>query len=64
MAQGMNPEEKRRLAALLRGQRWAALATARDNEPLAHLGWRWRPKIDLGGFPPHLSRLALHTRYL
>jgi hypothetical protein len=35
MKAGMNPEEKRRLAALLRAQRWAALATARDNEPLA-----------------------------
>ena len=63
MAQGMNPEEKRRLAALLRGQRWAALATARDNEPLA----TWVAVVsedDLGGFLLHLSRLALHTRYL
>ena len=58
----MNSEEQRQLAVLLRG-RWAALATARDNEPLA----TWvavAPEDDLGGFLLHLSRLALHTRYL
>jgi putative heme iron utilization protein len=63
MEEGVNPDEKRRLAALLRGQRWAALATARDNVPLA----TWvavAPEDDLGGFLLHLSRLALHTRYL
>jgi putative heme iron utilization protein len=63
MKAGVNPEEKRRLAALLRGQRWAVLATARDNVPLA----TWvavAPEDDLGGFLLHLSRLALHTRYL
>lgn len=63
MAEGMNPDEQRRLAALLRTGRWAALATARDNEPLA----TWvalAPEDDLGGFLLHLSRLALHTRYL
>ena len=63
MAEGMNPEEQRRLAALLRTSRWVALATARDNEPLA----TWVavvPEDDLGGFLLHLSRLALHTRYL
>jgi putative heme iron utilization protein len=63
MKAGVNPEEKRRLAALLRDQRWAALATARDNEPLA--SWvAVVPEDDLGGFLLHLSRLALHTRYL
>ena len=59
----MNTEEKRRLAALLGASRWAALATARDNVPLA----TWvalAPEDDLGGFLMHLSRLALHTRYL
>lgn len=59
----VNPDEKRRLAALLRTSRWAAFATARDNEPLA----TWvalAPEDDLGGFLLHLSRLALHTRYL
>ena len=59
----MTPDEKRRLAALLRTSRWAAFATARDNEPLA----TWVavvPEDDLGGFVLHLSRLALHTRYL
>jgi len=59
----MSPDETRRLAALLRGNRWAAFATARDNVPLA----TWvalAPEDDLGGFLLHLSRLALHTRYL
>lgn len=59
----MNPDEQQRLAALLRTSRWAAFATARDNEPLA----TWVavvPEDDLGGFLLHLSRLALHTRYL
>jgi putative heme iron utilization protein len=63
MEQGVNPEEQRRLVALLRNQRWAALATARDNVPLA----TWvavAPEDDLGGFLLHMSRLALHTRYL
>ena len=63
MEEGVNPEEKRRLAALLRASRWAALATVRDNVPLA----TWvalAPEDDLGGFLLHLSRLALHTRYL
>lgn len=63
MEQGLNPDEQRRLAVLLRASRWAALATARDNEPLA----TWvalAPEDDLGGFLLHLSRLALHTRYL
>jgi len=59
----VNPEEQQRLAVLLRASRWAAFATARDNEPLA----TWVavvPEDDLGGFLLHLSRLALHTRYL
>ena len=59
----VNPEDKRRLAALLRAIRWAALATARDNVPLS----TWvavAPDDDLGGFLLHLSRLAPHTRYL
>jgi putative heme iron utilization protein len=61
--EGLDPDEKQRLAALLRTSRWAALATARDNVPLA----TWvalAPEDDLGGFLLHLSRLALHTRYL
>jgi len=63
MEESMSLDEQRRLAALLRASRWAALATARDNEPLA----TWVavvPEDDLGGFVLHLSRLALHTRYL
>lgn len=63
MEKEVNPEDKRRLAALLRTSRWAALATARDGEPLS----TWvavAAEEDLGGFLLHLSRLALHTRYL
>jgi len=59
----VNPDEKRRLVALLYGQRWAALATARDNVPFA--SWvAVAPEDKLGGFLMHLSRLALHARYL
>lgn len=59
----MNPEEKRKLARLLGATRWAALATARDDEPLA--SWvAVVPEPGFAGFLLHLSRLARHTRYL
>lgn len=59
----MNPEERRRLERLLRETRWAALATARDDEPYA--SWvAVVPTPELDGFLLHLSRLAQHTRYL
>lgn len=59
----MNPEEQRQLRELLRTGRWAAIATARDNEPLA--SWvAVAAEDDLSGFLLHLSHLALHTRYL
>jgi putative heme iron utilization protein len=56
-------EEERQLVSLLRTARWAALATARDGEPLS----TWVAVVaeeDLCGYLLHLSRLALHTRYL
>jgi putative heme iron utilization protein len=59
----MDPEDRHKLAALLRAGRWAALATARDNEPLAS----WVAVVaepGSGAFLLHLSRLAPHTRYL
>lgn len=48
---------------LLRANRWAALASARDNEPLC--SWvAVVPEPRPGDFLLHLSSLALHTRYL
>ncbi|MCK7466869.1 MAG: CREG family protein [Desulfosudis oleivorans] len=59
----MNAEEQRQLRELLGAGRWAAIATARDNEPLA--SWvAVAAEDDLSGFLLHLSHLALHTRYL
>lgn len=59
----MSPEEKRLLARLLGATRWAALATVRDDEPLA--SWvAVVPEPGFAGFLLHLSRLARHTRYL
>jgi len=56
-------EETACLARLLHTTRWVALATARDEEPLA--SWvAVAPEPDFGGFLLHLSHLALHTRYL
>lgn len=58
------PEEERgRLRALLETQRWGALATARDNEPLA--SWVAFVRDEAGHeFLMHISRLARHTRFL
>ncbi len=61
MNSAMTPDERTSLARLLRESRWAALATARDNEPLA--SWVAVVPEDTG-FLMHISHLALHTRYL
>lgn len=60
---GLTPEEEQILIALLTRTRWAALATARDDEPLAS----WVATVadgEPGQYLLHLSHLALHTRYL
>lgn len=52
------------VAALVRGQRWAALATVdEDGAPHASMV-AYAPEADLAGLLLHLSRLARHTRYL
>ena len=59
----LNADEQQRLRRLLRASRWAALATVRDDQPLA--SWvAIAIEADYAGFILHLSRLALHTRYL
>ncbi len=59
----LTPQEARALIALLTQTRWAALATARDNEPFA--SWvAVAPDAEAGQFLLHLSHLSLHTRYL
>jgi putative heme iron utilization protein len=59
----METADRQRLTELLRRQRWAALASVRDGEPLA--SWvAFTAEADFGGFILHLSKLALHTRYL
>ena len=59
----LTPQEREALAALLAQTRWAALASARDNEPLA--SWvAVAPDAEPGQFLLHLSHLSLHTRYL
>lgn len=57
----MTRDEQTTLTRLLRETRWAALATARDNEPLS----TWVAIVaDDRGHLMHISHLALHTRYL
>lgn len=59
----MDNADRHRLIELLCNQRWAALASVRDGEPLA--SWvAYTAQPDLDGFILHLSKLALHTRYL
>lgn len=59
----LTPEERQALVTLLTGSRWAALATARDSEPLA--SWvAVAPAAEPGHYLLHLSRLAPHTRNL
>jgi putative heme iron utilization protein len=56
-------EEQKRLRSLLETQRWGALATSRDNEPLA--SWVAFVRDETGHeYLLHISRLARHTRYI
>lgn len=59
----MQADEYPRLAQLIRGQRWAALATLREGAPFASMV-AYAPEADFSGFLLHLSRLAPHTRNL
>jgi len=59
----LTPEERTILVALLIDCRWAALATSRDDEPLAS----WVAVVatpEPAHYLLHLSHLARHTRYL
>ncbi len=59
----MKPEELAIVAALLRGQRQAALGTLRDGVPFVSMvAYAIEPGFD--GFLLHLSRFAQHTRQL
>lgn len=57
------PDEQRALVALLREQRWAALATQDAGEPNAAMV-AYASEPELAGFLLLLSRLSLHTRHL
>jgi len=51
------------VAGLLRGPRWATLATVRDGQPFAtHVACAIEPGLTSGLL--HLSRLSAHTRHL
>lgn len=57
----LTPDERETLRRLLRETRWAALASARDNEPLS----TWIAVVPCDhGYLMHISHIALHTRYL
>ena len=59
----MRPEELAIVAALLRGQRQAALGTLRDGAPFVSMV-AYAIEPDFAGLLLHLSRLAAHTRQL
>ncbi len=54
-------EFARELAALLRGERTAHLATLRQDAPMASMTL-YLPEPDFGAFLVHVSRLAWHTQ--
>ena len=59
----METAEREKLARLIRGGRWAALATYGDGAPLASMvAYACEPGF--AGFLLHLSRLSAHTRNL
>lgn len=59
----MESQEKTQLARLIRGQRWAGLATLSKGAPYASMV-AYAPEPDFSGFILHLSRLSAHTRHL
>jgi len=59
----MDVRELGALARLVRGQRWAALATTTPEGPSASMV-AFVAEPDFTGFLLHLSRLAAHTRHL
>lgn len=59
----MEERERKHLARVIRGQRWATLATHGQGAPLASMvAYACEP--DFGGFLMLLSGLSLHTRNL
>lgn len=59
----METAEREKLARLIRGGRWAAIATYGDGMPLASMvAYACEPGF--AGFLLHLSRLSAHTRNL
>ena len=59
----METTEREKLARLIRGGRWAALATYGDGAPLASMA-AYACEPGFAGFLLHLSRLSAHTRNL
>ncbi len=59
----METAERKMLARLIRGGRWAALATYGDGAPLASMV-AYAGEPGFAGFLLHLSRLSRHTRNL
>jgi putative heme iron utilization protein len=57
----MNPDDARLLAALIRKERIAHLATLRDGVPMASMTL-YLPAADFSAFYVHVSRLAWHTQ--
>jgi putative heme iron utilization protein len=60
---GMEKTEREELARVIRGGRWAALATYGDGVPLASMV-AYAFEADFAGFLLHLSRLSVHTNNL
>jgi hypothetical protein len=59
----VNQEDQRRMAALIGGHRWAALASLGSEGP--ECSWvAYAYEADFSGFLLHLSRLAAHTENL
>lgn len=59
----MNPDDLAAIAALMRGQRQAALGTLRGGAPYVSMV-AYAAEPDLSGLLLHLSRLAPHTQHL